>query len=137
MDKMLNVLNLLVIILLGIMMLFGAYNHVANPAFYNGFIPDFLPKLLVNYFTALVELIIGILIIFPNLRRLGLLLFIGLMLAFFPVHIWDVLKEIPAIGSKEAAIARLVVQFFLIGIAYFALKRTKPLKSIKSNDTMK
>ena len=26
-----------------IMMIYGAYNHVANPEFYNGFIPDFFP----------------------------------------------------------------------------------------------
>ena len=106
------------------MMIYGAYNHVANPDFYNGFIPDFFPKLIVNYFSAVVELIIGFLIIFPKWRKMGSLSFIGLMIAFFPIHIWDLLKEVPAIGSKDAAIIRLVVQFIFIGIAYFVFKKS-------------
>jgi hypothetical protein len=46
------------------------------------------------------------------------------MIAFFPIHIWDLLKEVPAIGSKDAAIIRLVVQFIFIGIAYFVFKKS-------------
>ncbi len=124
MNKVIRSLNILAIIFLSFMMLFGAYNHVANPAFYNGFIPDFFPKLIVNYFSAVVELVIGVLIIVPKWRKVGSLSFIGLMIAFFPIHIWDLLKEVPAIGSKEAAIIRLVVQFIFIGIAYFVFKKS-------------
>ena len=123
MNKVMKSLNILAIIFLCLIMISGAYNHIANPDFYNGFIPDFFPKLLVNYFSAVVELIIGVLIIFPKWRKMGSLLFIGLMIAFFPIHIWDLLKEVPAVGSKEAAIIRLVVQFIFIGIAYFVFKK--------------
>lgn len=106
-------------------MLFGAYNHIANPNFYNGFIPDFLPKIAVNYLSALVELIIGVLILIPNKRNLGALSFVALMVAFFPIHIWDLLKDIPAIGSKQAAVIRLVVQCIFIAIGYFVFKKSK------------
>ena len=116
-------LNILAIIFLSFIMIIGAYNHIANPGFYNNFIPDFFPKLIVNYFTAVVELIIGVLIIFPKWRKLGALLFIALMIAFFPIHIWDLLKEVPAIGSKQLAATRLVIQFVLVGIGYFVFKK--------------
>jgi uncharacterized membrane protein len=125
MNNIIKGLNIFAIIFLAVMMLFGAYNHVANPVFYNGFIPDFFPKLIVNYLSAFVELTIGILILAPNFRKIGSLSFIGLMIAFFPIHIWDLLKDVPAIGSKEAATIRIAVQFVLIGIGYFVFKKSK------------
>jgi uncharacterized membrane protein len=123
MITLMKTLNILAIIFLAFMMLYGAYNHVANPAFYNGFIPDFMPKIIVNYFSAVMELFIGVLILVPKWRRFGAFSFIALMLAFFPIHIWDLLKDIPAIGSKQAGVIRLVVQFIFIGIGYFVFKR--------------
>lgn len=134
MNIVIKVSNILAIFILVFMMIFGAYNHVADPEFYNGFIPDFFPKLIVNYISAIVELIIGALIILPNWRRLGALLFIGLMVAFFPIHIWDLLKDVPAIGSKQLAMIRLVVQFIFIGIAYFVFKKAKPMTTSDLND---
>jgi uncharacterized membrane protein len=133
MNIVIKISNILAIFLLAFMMIFGAYNHVADPEFYDGFIPDFFPKLTVNYISAIVELIIGVLIILPNWRRLGSLLFIGLMVAFFPIHIWDLLKDVPAIGSKQLAMIRLVVQFIFIGIAYFVFKRTKLMTKSDTN----
>ena len=119
MNSVIKVSNIIAICFLAFMMIFGAYNHVANPDFYSGFIPELFPKLIVNYFTAIIELIIGVLILIPKWRRVGALTFMGMMVAFIPIHIWDLLKDIPAIGSKEAATARIAIQFILIAIAYF------------------
>ena len=41
-----------------------------------------------------------------------------LMLLFLPIHIWDVFSDTPAIGSHNAALIRLPVQFLLIFIAW-------------------
>ena len=125
MNAVVRALNILANIFLALMMIYGAYNHVANPGFYNEFIPAFFPKLIVNYFSAVVELSIGVLLILPNLRRIGALSFIALMVGFFPIHIWDLMKDVPAIGSKDAAMIRLVVQFIFIGIAYFVFKKSR------------
>mgnify|MGYP000159172914 CR=1 FL=1 len=133
MNVVTKILNILAISFIACMMIYGFYNHIANPAFYNGFIPDFFPKLIVNYFTSAVELIIGILIIVPRWRKLGALSFMGLMVAFFPIHIWDLLKDIPAIGSKQAAVIRLIVQFIFIGIAYFVYKKARTSRSNKEH----
>lgn len=100
-------------------MLFGAYNHIAAPEFYNNFIPDFLPKLIVNYISAIIEFIIGVLVIFPKMRVLGAKAFIILMICFFPVHIWDLFREEPAIGSFNLAVVRIFIQFLFIYMAYF------------------
>ncbi len=115
-------LNYLLLAITSILMLFGSYNHVANPAFYNGFIPDFLPKLAVNYFSAVIELIVGILLVVPKTRAKGFLSFSALMMAFLPIHIWDLFKEVPAVGSQNAAIIRLIVQFIFIALTYLAYK---------------
>ena len=124
MNTLMKTLNILSIIFLAFMMLYGAYNHVTNPAFYNGFIPDFMPKLIVNYFSAVMELMIGVLILVPKWRRFGAYSFIILIFAFFPIHVWDLLKDTPAIGSKSAAVIRLIVQCLFIGIGYFVFKRS-------------
>jgi uncharacterized membrane protein len=124
MNSLGKILNVSAIIVLSIMMLFGAFNHVTNPGFYNGFIPDIFPKLIVNYFSALVELIIGLLILIPRTRRVGVLCFCGLMVAFIPIHIWDLLKDIPAIGSKQAAVVRLAFQLVLIGSGLLIYKKS-------------
>ncbi len=115
-------LKYLLLAITSFLMIYGSYNHVANPAFYNGFIPDFLPKLAVNYFSAVVELIVGILLIIPKTRAKGFLSFSILMVAFLPIHIWDLFKEVPAIGSQNAAIIRLIVQFIFIALTYLAYK---------------
>ena len=41
-----------------------------------------------------------------------------LMLLFLPIHIWDVITDTPAIGSHQAALLRLPMQFVLIALAY-------------------
>ncbi len=41
-----------------------------------------------------------------------------LMLLFLPIHISDVFSETPAVGSHNAALIRLPVQFLLIFIAW-------------------
>lgn len=49
------------------------------------------------------------------------------MIVFLPIHIWDVTKEIPAIGSKTAAGIRLGIQFLLIAAGWWIYK-TSPEK---------
>jgi hypothetical protein len=38
----------------------------------------------------------------------------ALMTGFFPIHVWDLLKDEPFIGSKIGAAVRLVLQLLLI-----------------------
>ena len=101
-------------VILAALMLFSAYNHIVTPAFYAPFIPDFISEDFANILSTILEAVIGIALIIPMYRKWGGLGFFLLMIAFLPIHIWDLFKETPAIGSMNAAIIRVVIQFVLI-----------------------
>ncbi|RSC95931.1 DoxX family protein [Tenacibaculum singaporense] len=105
-------------IIFGIFFAFAGIMHIVKPKIFNRFIPNFLPKLVVNYITGLLELVIGIgLLINQTTKQAALAMFV-LMLIFLPIHIWDVFREKPAIGSRKIAIIRVPLQFLLLYIAY-------------------
>ncbi|MFP2996687.1 MauE/DoxX family redox-associated membrane protein [Spongiivirga sp. MCCC 1A20706] len=120
-----KVLKIITAIIFGLFLLFGAYNHVANPEFYAPMIPDFIPESVANILATITELIVGVLLIIPKYQKWGGLGFAILMLAFLPIHIWDLTKELPAVGSKTAATIRLVIQFIVIAIGWWIYKKSK------------
>lgn len=73
---------------------------------------------MIVYASGLVELLLGILLLIPQYTKKAATGIIILMLLFLPIHIWDVFQETPAIGSKQAAMIRVPVQFLFIGWAY-------------------
>jgi uncharacterized membrane protein len=120
-----KILKLVLSIILGLFLIFGAYGHIASPEISGGFIPDFLPKTPVHILTAIVEAGLGVLTLIPKTRKYGLTGIFFLMIAFLPIHIIDLLSENPVIGSKTAAGIRLVMQFVLIFLAWFANRPSK------------
>ncbi len=111
--------------LFGAIMIAGGIAHFVNPAPYAGFIPDFLPKDLVNYLTGIVEIALGAGVFFPQTRTWATLGIFLLMIAFLPLHVLDVFKENPAIGSKTVAYIRLPMQFVLIAWAWYNYRQSK------------
>ena len=111
------------IYLLASLMILGAIGHLVSPQFYAPMVPDFIPLALANIASFVVELAIGMGLIFPSTRRLAGLGFALLMVAFLPIHVWDLLRDDPAIGSFSAAVIRLVLQFGLIYVGYRIWKR--------------
>ena len=114
-------MTILVLILRVIFGLFFAYigvMHFLKPRFFNGFIPKPLPKLAVNYVAGFIEVAIGIGLLFNATAKNAAIGFFILMVVFLPLHVWDLFKEKPAIGSKKIAIIRLPIQFLLLYIAY-------------------
>ncbi|CAL2095687.1 hypothetical protein [Tenacibaculum sp. 190524A02b] len=110
-------------ILLAILLIYGGFNHFYKPDFYNGFIPDFLPKLATNYISGAIELLLGIGLFIKGQSKNAAFGIFLLMIAFLPIHIWDAFKENPAIGSKTAAYIRIVMQFIFIGSTYFIYQK--------------
>jgi len=109
----------------GILLITAGINHFIRPAFYAGFIPDWLPLLTVNYATGIIEAALGLGMIIPRSRRsagIGTLL---LMLFFLPLHLIDALRENPVIGSRLFAWIRLGLQFVLIYWAWFVVPPAK------------
>ena len=105
--------------LLALFIGYAGIQHFLNPVFYEPFVPAFLPaKTMFVYASGAVELLLGILLLIPKYTKMAATGIIILMLLFLPIHIWDVFQETPAIGSKQAALIRLPVQFLFIGWAY-------------------
>jgi uncharacterized membrane protein len=91
----------------------GVY-HFVNPQFYFTFMPDWFPKPLANAAGGTAEILIGIAMLIPATRQYGLYAALALMVVFLPLHIIDLLRERPVIGSKGVAVFRLLLQFVLI-----------------------
>ena len=115
--------------LLGALLLASAVGHIINPDFYAPMIPEFIPVGLANIATAIVEAVVGILLFLPKYRHWGGLGFLFLMLAFLPIHVWDLFKEEPAVGPSPAPQIRLIFQFLLIYAGWWIYKKFKPQNS--------
>ena len=115
-------------ILFGIILILSGVSHLIKPESFFPFIPDFLPKRAINILAGIVELGLGVGVFIPRFRSVATFGILLLMLTLLPIHIIDVFKETPAIGSHQLALIRLPVQFVLIVWAWFIYKEVK-LKS--------
>lgn len=93
--------------------------HFVKPHFFKHFIPDFFPKKLVNYVIGFIEFALGLGVFFSETVEMASLGIFFLLIFLLPIHIWDVTKERPAIGSKKLAIIRIPFQFILMYGIYF------------------
>jgi uncharacterized membrane protein len=106
-------------ILFAIFMFMGGVQHFLKPDFYIPFVPTFLPfTMAIIYLSGLVEIVLGLMLIFKKYARMAALGIFILMILFLPIHIWDVFADVPAIGSHKAALIRLPVQFLFMAIAW-------------------
>jgi uncharacterized membrane protein len=105
-----------------IILIGGGINHIFNPKFYNRFIPEVFPKKLVNYVSGVVEIALGVGLLFSETRYWSALGILILMIAFLPLHVIDLFRAKPAIGSRTLAIIRLPIQFLLIWGAWWLMQ---------------
>ncbi len=110
-------------LLLAALLLFSAIGHIFSPEFYAPMIPPFISATLANVLAAIVEAVLGIMLIWPKFRKWGGLGFALLMVAFLPIHVWDLVRDEPAVGSTMAAAIRLIVQFVLIYAGWWIWKK--------------
>lgn len=105
--------------LFAILLIAAGVYHFVNPAFYDPIMPDWFPKVFANAAGGIAEIVIGIMILVPKTKGLGIWAALALMVVFLPLHIWDLTKAKPVVGSHMAAVIRLVVQLALIGWLYW------------------
>lgn len=107
-------------IILALFMIYGGVQHFIKPYFYLPFVPSFLPyPIAIIYISGVIEIVLGIVLLLnKKYAKLGALGVLVLMILFLPIHIWDVFSENPAIGSHNAALIRLSVQFVLIALSW-------------------
>lgn len=118
-----KILKLILTFIFGAFMIFGGVNHFLKPEMYLPFIPNMLPEIAINYLSGILEIVLGIGVFIPKFRTPATFGIMLLMLAFLPLHIMDVFKETPAIGSHQAALIRLPIQFVLIFWAWYIQKK--------------
>ncbi len=104
-------------VVFGVFMLLGGVGHFVQPSFYLGFFPEGVPAELLISLSGVVEVAIGLATLVPKTRLLGARAILVAMLVFLPLHVVDVFRDHPAIGSHTAALIRLPIQFVLIAWA--------------------
>ena len=97
--------------------------HFTNSEFFLNIMPDYLPwHLGLVYLSGAFEILLGLLIVFKNTRKLAGWGLIALLIAVFPANIYlaqsDEAQQALEI-SKEMAIARLPFQLLFIAIAFW------------------
>ena len=105
-------------ILFGILFCFSGIMHVFKPKLFKSFIPNFLPKLTINYIFGALEFMTGFGLFFTETVKNAAAGIFILLLIFLPIHIWDATKTRPAIGSKKIAFIRIPLQFVLMYCTY-------------------
>ena len=111
--------------LMGAIYILAGINHFLDPNFYVQIIPDFLPSpLLLVYVSGALEIILGILILFPRTQRLAAIGIILLLIAVFPAnmymyHLGGARFDVPDV----ALLIRLPLQLVLIAWAALYLKK--------------
>ena len=109
--------------LFGAFMIFGGINHFLKPEMYYPFIPDLLPQSIITLASGVAEIVLGIGAFIPQTRLIATRGIFILMILFLPLHIWDLFKEHPAIGSHQAAMIRVPVQFLFIFITGYISRK--------------
>ena len=112
-------------IVMAIGMILAGATHFLRTRIYLRIVPEFFPlRILIIQLSGLIELLAGLGLLIPAFRSKAALVVLILMIGFLPLHIWDVFRERPAMGSKTNAWIRLVLQFLLIGWAWLITRAT-------------
>lgn len=107
----------------------SAAGHIFSPDISTGLIPEVLPATPVHILTAIVEALLGVGLLIPRYRKHAFLGVFILMITFLPLHVIDLFRETPVIGSATAAVIRVVVQVGLIGLAWWGWKKSDHLRT--------
>lgn len=111
------------VIAFGLALLAAGVYHFVNPKFYWPIMPEWFPKQAANAAGGVAELIIGAALLVPATRTYGLYAACALMVIFLPLHVLDLFRERPVMGSKAAAVIRLLIQFGLIYWLWWAARK--------------
>jgi uncharacterized membrane protein len=120
-------------VVLAVFLIFGGVQHFISANNYIPFVPSVLPfTLAIIYLSGFFEILFGLALFFKKLETIGAWGILILMLLFLPIQIWDVFSKTPAIGSHNAALIRLPIQFLLIFIAWKVKNNVSQYKFSKS-----
>ena len=102
--------------------------HLIEPDWFLYIIPPYLSNIGLElvYISGILEIMFGILLLFPKYRKIASYGIILLLIAVYPANIYLAFNELPqqliGISSFAASWARLPIQFIFIGLAYMHSK---------------
>ncbi len=111
--------------LVAFVMIGGAVAHFAATQAFAPLVPPFLPARPVILAAGLLQLGIGIAVLWPRTRALAALAFAALCTAYLPLHLWDYVRPDPVFAPPVAATARVVVQLLLISAGVTLWRRSR------------
>jgi uncharacterized membrane protein len=95
-----SILKLVLLWLMAGLYVLAGVNHFVSPEFYLRIMPDYLPwHLALVYVSGVAEIVLGIAVLIPRLRRLAAWGIIALLLAVFPANVYAATAEIPLIAG--------------------------------------
>ncbi len=109
----------LVFIIVGFAHFFAQYSMVR-------FMPDWMPyKAFLVAASGVLEILLGIGLLIPKFRTVSAIGVLILLVLYTPLHIIDLNRYIPVVGSKAVAWIRLPIQLVMIVMAYLAVQWEK------------
>lgn len=106
-------------------MIGGGAAHFAAPQQFAALVPPFLPAVPVVLIAAVVQIAIGLAILWPRTRALGGLAFAILCTAYLPLHLWDYVRPDPVFAPPLAATVRVLVQALFICAGVLLWRRAR------------
>lgn len=102
----------------------GGVYHLVNPGFYLPMMPPYLPwHLELVQLSGVAEIVLGIGVLIPSLRRAAAIGLIALLIAVFPANLHIAMHNVPLAGAAEGAgiwnWVRLPLQVFFIVWAWW------------------
>ena len=111
---------------LAIVMLLGGVAHFVRAEFFVAFMPNNFPyKDFCVAASGVAEIVLGIGLLIPRFRTMAAVGVLIMLVLYFPLHIVDLNRYIPKVGSKAVAWIRLPIQVVLILMAYLATQWEK------------
>jgi uncharacterized membrane protein len=109
---------------------FAGIMHFVRPAFYLAMMPPFLPAhLFLVYLSGVAEVVLGLALWPPALRRWAAYGIVALLIAVFPANVYMWLADVPVDGQRVpwwGHAIRLPLQGVLIAWAVWQARRAAP-----------
>jgi len=123
-------LELASLVVMSAFYVFAGAMHFVRPAFYLAIMPPFLPAhLFLVYLSGVAEIVLGLALWVPSLRRWAAYGIVALLIAVFPANVYMWLGDVAIDGKRVPGwghAIRLPLQGVLIAWAYWQGRRAEP-----------
>ena len=112
---------------LGVFVLLAGITHFANPVFFDDIVPPWLPpsERCWTYISGIAEIAVGIAVLVPKYRRIGVWAAFALFIAVYPANlymVWDWRDR--SVAEQVVSWVRLPFQFLFLWVAMQVAKST-------------